>query len=162
LANGYHTIEVQASSNSGTRSDVITTEVVGTVQTPKVKASSIETGGYVTTGSRKSKETKWVQASAFNQGDKVVFRVTVKDNSGAPVSGATVKLSITGPSSTEVTSAASDAAGIAEASWQTSAPNKRNIGGTETGTYTVTVTNITASGFEWDGATTTYKTFTIN
>jgi hypothetical protein len=159
LSSGSHTIEVQASSASGTRSDVLTTTVAGSVQMPKVQASSIETGAYITSGTRKSKVTSWKTISVFTQGDKIVFRISVKGNSGTAVSGATVQLAITGPSATTLT-AASDAGGMAEASWQTSAPNKRGSGGTLQGEYTVSVTDVTASGFDWDGIEIS-KTFLI-
>ena len=59
------------------------------------------------------------------------------------------------------TSSPSDANGVAEASWVTTAPNKRGQGGTLTGTYTVSVTGVNASGYTWDGTAIT-NTFTIS
>jgi hypothetical protein len=50
-----------------------------------------------------------------------------------------------------VSSTSSDATGMAEATWQTKSPNKRGAGGTTPGTYTATVTNVTATGYTWDG-----------
>ena len=59
---------------------------------------------------------------------------------------------ITGPESATVTSAASDANGIAEATWSTSAPNRKGVGGTATGSYTATTVDVTDEGYTWDGA----------
>ncbi|HEY5668827.1 MAG TPA: hypothetical protein VIS10_02440, partial [Anaerolineales bacterium] len=77
-----------------------------------------------------------------------------------PVANATVNLQISGPENVSLTSQPSDTNGMVEVSWQTVAPNKRGQGGTTTGTYTVTVTNVTATGYTWDGVTTS-TTFTI-
>jgi hypothetical protein len=40
---------------------------------------------------------------------------------------------------------------MAEAKWQTYAPNKRGVGGTPTGPYRATLTKVSASGYLWDG-----------
>ena len=48
---------------------------------------------------------------------------------------------------------------MAEAKWQTTKPTKRG-GGTPKGTYTATTTNVTATGYTWDGLRTS-TTFTI-
>ena len=69
-------------------------------------------------------------------------------------------LSVTGPSQVDLVSGASTAYGIAEATWTTSAPNKRGQGGTPIGEYTATVTGITGNGYTWDG-TATSVTFTL-
>jgi hypothetical protein len=47
-----------------------------------------------------------------------------------------------------------EADGWAEATWNTQKPNKRGQGGTAPGDYTASVTNVTASGYYWDGVTT--------
>jgi hypothetical protein len=39
-------------------------------------------------------------------------------------------------------------------------PNKKGVGGTTLGTYTATTTNVTATGYTWDGVMTN-STFTI-
>jgi hypothetical protein len=80
----------------------------------------------------------------------------VLDHNGAPLEGATVDLSITGPSSATVSTGSSDAAGMAEGSWKTTTRK----GGTPLGTYTATTTDVTATGYEWDGVPTS-TTFEI-
>jgi hypothetical protein len=76
---------------------------------------------------------------------------------------ATVDISITGPGPDPVnlTTGLSDVNGIAEATWQTQAPNKKGVGGTTLGTYTAMTTNVTATGYTWDGLATS-TTFDIN
>ena len=69
------------------------------------------------------------------------------------MANAIVQLAIDGPSSASLTSQASDGNGMAEASWTTSAPNKRGMGGTPSGNYSVSVGNVTATGYRWDGQT---------
>jgi hypothetical protein len=119
-------------------------------QTVTSGVTSLETGFYETTGKGKNRVTTFVPSTSFAPGDTVIVRAEVFDSNGLPVEGATVDLSITGPESVTLTSGASDAAGIAEASWTTEAPNKKGIGGTAQGGYTVTVTGISGT-FPWDG-----------
>jgi hypothetical protein len=113
---------------------------------------SIDTGYY--TG--KGKNQTFVLETVFLQGDEVTFQAYVLDNNLAPVEGATVDLSISGPSSATVTTGSSDAAGMAEGSWKTTTRK----GGTPLGTYTATSTGVTAIGYEWDGVATS-TTFDI-
>ena len=94
----------------------------------------------------------WVPTSEFVQGDRAVFRGLVTDDAGAPLASASFHLEITGPETTSITSGSSDADGYAEASWPTQKPNKRGAGGTTTGNYTATVSNVTAGGHDWDGS----------
>ncbi|MFN2221877.1 MAG: hypothetical protein ACK2UH_04950, partial [Candidatus Promineifilaceae bacterium] len=118
--------------------------------------STMETGLYTGKGNART----FTPAILFTAGDDVVIHAHVVDNvSGLPLAGATVDLLITGPESLALTSAASDAAGLAEAIWNTSAA-KGNNPGTTPGTYTVTVKGIAANGYHWDGVTTS-TTFTI-
>jgi hypothetical protein len=133
---------------------VITVTPVGGGNT--VGVNSITTGYLQTTGSGKNRVTTFVQSSTIPVGENVIIRSTVVDNDG-PVSGAIVSSRITGLTTTDVTSAPSDANGIAEASWQTSTPNRKGNGGTPTGSYTVTTTNVSGS---WDGIATS-TTFTL-
>jgi hypothetical protein len=113
--------------------------------------SSVVTGVY----QGKGKNATFAVTSSFKQGDSVVVRAYVVDKStGLPVTNATVQLAIVGPVSDSVTSGPSDAAGVAEASWRTQAPNKHGQGGTPTGPYAVTVTSVAASGHTWDGVET--------
>jgi len=116
----------------------------------------METGIY--TGKGKAKT--YTPQSSFSAGDGVVIRATVVDGvTGLPVADATVDLLITGPESLTLTTGPSDASGMAEAIWQTKAPGKKNPG-TALGDYTVQTKNVTATGYHWDGVTTSI-TFTI-
>jgi hypothetical protein len=118
--------------------------------------SAMETGFY--TGKGKSKT--YTSSDTFNAGDGVVIRAYVVDNvTGLPVADATVDLLITGPESLTLVTGPSNAAGMAEATWQTKAPGKRNPG-TTPGAYTVQTANVTAAGYHWDGVQTS-TTFTI-
>ncbi|UCD98520.1 MAG: fibronectin type III domain-containing protein, partial [Chloroflexota bacterium] len=110
-------------------------------------ASTMETGIY--TGKGKTKT--YAPLSAFLVGDGVVIRVYVVDGvTGLPLADATVDLLITGPESLTLLTGPSDANGMAEATWQTKAPGKRNPG-TAPGIYSVEVKGITAAGYHWDG-----------
>jgi hypothetical protein len=115
-----------------------------------VGVTTLTTGKYVTSGSGKNKTTTFSPISTFKRGETVVIRATVKDSLGAVVANATVQLAVSGASSVDLTSGPSNASGIAEAKWTTTAPNKRGQGGTPPGSYTVTVTNVTATGYQWD------------
>ncbi|MGD2050301.1 MAG: hypothetical protein PVH03_12430, partial [Chloroflexota bacterium] len=108
----------------------------------------------------KGKDKTFTLQTIFNVGDSVVIRATVVDNvTGLPVADATVDLLITGPESVSLVTGLSDANGIAEATWNTQAP-KGNNPGTTSGTYTVQVKGVTATGYHWDGVMTS-TTFTI-
>ena len=69
-------------------------------------------------------------------------------------------IQITGPQTVSLTTGPSNGAGIAEATWQTMKSNKKGVGCKTPGSYTATTTNVTASGYTWDGVMTTAK-FTI-
>jgi hypothetical protein len=127
----------------------------------RVGVSAIETGRYETTGKGKDKVTIFVVTGTFSPGDGVVIRAIVTDAStGLPLSNATVEIRIDGPESLTLTAGPSDGDGIATVTWQTEAPNKRGQGGTTPGTYTVTVTSVSAAGYAWDEVMAT-TTFTI-
>jgi hypothetical protein len=122
--------------------------------------TGIETGKWITTGKGKNQATLFELTTTFNVGDAVVIRVYVVDVAlGAPVSDATVvpELIETGellnPRQTDVN-------GMAEFVWQTQKGTKQNPG-TNPGTYTVRVTDVTATGYFWDGVKTTSNQFTI-
>jgi len=89
-----------------------------------------------------------------------VVRAYVQDDQNKPLANATVDINITGPVTVSLITGPSDAAGIAEATWSTSKPNKKGVGGTPLGTYSATTVNVTADGYTWDGITTA-TTFTI-
>jgi VCBS repeat-containing protein len=101
----------------------------------------------------KGKNRIFVPEVLFAPGDTVVIRATV-ESGGQPVPNATVTLDIAGRDGAVITSGPSDANGIAEASWNTSATNKKGNGGTAPGSYTVTTINVEATGFTWDGVPT--------
>jgi 3',5'-cyclic AMP phosphodiesterase CpdA len=152
LAEGEHTIEVQAATASGIRSNIITVYVerqqlplAGVVDAPVI-------GKYVITGTKKNKVTTFLQTSTFKQGEGVVIRANVIDvKTQAPLSNATVQITISGPQTLVLTSSPISSNGTAEVQWNTSAPNRRGVGGTLPGSYTATVTNVSASGYSWDG-----------
>ena len=121
-----------------------------------VSATALETGLYVTTGKGKNAITTWTLSSTFSAGDTVTVRARVVDKStGLPLANATADFAISGPQNLTLTSGPSDADGFAEASWKTSTPNKRGIGGTPTGSYSVTLTGVTLSGYSWDSGSLT-------
>jgi hypothetical protein len=119
--------------------------------------SAIETGIYTGKGKTKTYEP----LTLFTAGDGVVIRALVlaPPVTGSPLPDATVELLITGPESLTLVTGVSDAAGIAEVTWQTQAQRKNNPG-TAPGDYTVQTKGVTATGYHWDGLTTT-TTFTI-
>ena len=121
-------------------------------------AEPLQSGKWVTEGKGKNTTTTFVVTADFLAGDEIVIRAAVRNESGNPVPGATVSLTISGPESAALLSGPSDADGSAEAAWQTQAPNRKGSGGTAAGSYTVTVTGVTASGYVWDGvpASTTF------
>ena len=148
LASGEHTIEVQATTSSGTRSDTVRVNVQGTVPQLIAGVTTLQTGKY------QKRTTNLITESTFKQGDSIVFRATVMNSGGKPLPNATVKIAISGSQSLTISTGPSDLNGVADGIWKTSAPNKRGSGGTPIGQYTGTVTGVTASGYNWDGVTT--------
>ena len=109
--------------------------------------STLETGIY--TG--KGRDKVYTPTTTYIAGNGVVIRAYVVDGvTGLPVADATVDLLITGPESLTLVTGLSDASGMAEATWNTQAPRKNNIG-TLPGAYTVEVKGVTATGYHWDG-----------
>ena len=144
-------------------SDILCATPTQPGQAEFIGVDTLATGKWVREGKGKNATETFVITDAFVQGDGVVIQATVT-NSGTPVSGATVSIAISDPESVTVvtlTSGPSDANGVAEVTWNTSAPNKKGQGGTATGPYTATVAGVTASGFTWDQAA-TGETFTIS
>ena len=123
-------------------------------------AEPLQTGKWVKQGKGKTATTVFVSTDAFVQGDGVVIQATVKDKGGAPVPGATVTIAISGLESAELTTGPSDATGLAEATWNTQAPNRKGQGGTTTGSYTAKTSGVSASGYVWDQVQTSV-TFTL-
>ncbi len=114
----------------------------------EVGVDSLDTGKY----SGRRKHQIFTITQDFIQGDTVILRAHVKDNSGQNVAGANVEIAITGL--VTPLSCVSDSQGVAETSWSTRAPNKRGRGGTAPGTYQATVTQVTGSGYAWDNVKT--------
>ena len=76
-------------------------------------------------------------------GDKhLLVTVTLEDGAGAPVEGASVSVTISGPKSATDT-------GITDALGEVTF----SISNAPSGTYTTTMTDVTAIGFTWDGTT---------
>jgi len=116
------------------------------------KAGSIETGRLVTSGKGKNQVTSFVVDSIFSQGETVVLRALLLDSADQPLSGASFTAAVSGPSTAAVSSGSADAQGYATATWDTTAPRK-NKDGTPTGSYTATITGVSAGGYTWDGVT---------
>jgi len=117
-----------------------------------ISATSLETGSYVKSGKGKNSTTVWVVATTFSAGDSIVIRVRMVDQAtGLPLSNAVADFAISGPQSLSLTTGPSDADGYAEATWKTSTPNKRGVGGTPTGNYSASVSNVVLDGYNWDG-----------
>ncbi len=78
------------------------------------------------------------ETNLFTAGDAVVIRgvVTLSD---AALAGASVTVTI--DANTEL-SAMSDEQGNFEVIWETTAPNKKGVGGTDPGDYTAVVTSV--------------------
>jgi hypothetical protein len=154
---GVYTASFTATDDAGASCAPATIQVTVTAVGggPETGVTGMETGYY----SGKGKNQAFTAVDTFVQGDTVIIRSTVLDSDGQPVSGATVTTDISRPAGVTLT-ATSDASGVAEASWNTQAPNKRGQGGTATGSYTATTSDVTADGYAWDGVPTS-ATFTL-
>jgi hypothetical protein len=109
----------------------------------------------------KGKNQQW-KGSPIPVGETVVIKALVIDTTAilqTPIANATVEITIGGPETITLNSGPSDADGWAEATWNTKAPGRKNPG-TTLGNYTATTTNVTATGYHWDGVTTS-TTFDI-
>ena len=110
--------------------------------------------------SGKGQKRQFVLTDLFAAGETIVVRAHVADANGNPIANATVEITIGGPETVTLNSNPSAADGWAEATWQTQKPNKKGQGGTAPGLYTASTTNVTVSGYHWNGVTTN-ATFTI-
>jgi hypothetical protein len=114
--------------------------------------SQLQTGKVETLGKGKNQTITFTLTDVFIAGDAVGIRALVVDaNTGLPPANTVVDLSIVGPESVALTTSPSDASGIAEAIWKTSAGNRKGHGPTTSGSYTARVTNVTVDGYTWDG-----------
>ena len=114
-------------------------------------AADLVSGQWIKEGKGKNATLTFVLSTSFLQGDSIVFRAQITDETGLPIRNASFDIEITGPESVSITSAASDDNGMAEANWNTQAPNKKGQGGTATGDYTATVVGVAASNYSWNG-----------
>ena len=73
LASGEHTIEVQASTASGVRTDTVKVNVQATVPQQTAGVASLVTGKYV------KRTTNLTPGSLFAPGDSIVFRATINE-----------------------------------------------------------------------------------
>jgi hypothetical protein len=128
----------------------------------RVGVSELVTGYYIVSGKGNNQTKTFYEATEFKPGEGVVIRAYVVDTAtGDAVANASVELTITGPESVKLNSSSSDSSGMAEAVWQTKAPNKQGAGGTKTGAYNAAVSNVSATGYTWNGAATA-TTFTLD
>jgi hypothetical protein len=126
-----------------------------------VQVSQPVSGVLQTSGNGKNATVTFTPGDFFSQGDDIGLRITVVDDeTGLPVSGATVDFDVTGPETVSLISAPSDANGVAEAIWSTQGPNKKGQGGTATGSYQAAVSDVLAAGYAWNGVP-QQVTFTI-
>ena len=117
--------------------------------------ATLSTGRYEMSGKGKNATTTFVETASFAIGDAVTVRATVLDETtGLPISNATVTIVISGPESTTLTTGPSDANGVADATWNTQAPNRKGNGGTAAGSYTAATADVAAAGYDWDGVVT--------
>lgn len=131
LSDGAHTITASVVDSAGLEGSAVATVAVGTT-TPFVGTVSVSSISYASSGGR--------------LGDKhLIVEVQLIDGSGAAVSGASVSVEITN-STQGVTSSGqntTDSSGVAAFEWKNA----------NSGTYSVLVTGVSASGLEWDGQT---------
>ncbi len=157
---GIYTVSLSVTGPGGIDTETKMNYITVT-QPPQIGAHALETGKYEITGKGRNRTKTFIQTDSFIQGDAVIIRAYVKDTStNSPLANATVNISITGPSNINLVTGPSNTSGIAEAQWKTSKPNKKGIGGTPTGLYSATITNVTATGYTWDGVVTNTR-FTI-
>jgi hypothetical protein len=116
-------------------------------------ASPLETGKWVKSGKGKNATTTFVNTTIFAPGDGVVIQGYVVGSEG-PISGARAQLDIRDETGSRVIGLVSETStqnGSFQVTWATSKPNKKGVGGTDTGSYTAVVTYVDIGGFSWDG-----------
>jgi hypothetical protein len=161
LTNGqeycYKVTAYDATCESGYSNIVCATPQNQGQTTDPAGVTAMETGIWTGKGNNQT----FTLTDAFVQGDEITVRAQVLDGvTGLSIANATVEIVIGGPETVTLNSNPSAADGWAEATWQTRQPNKKGQGGTTPGSYTASTTNVTASGYHWDGVTTS-TTFTI-
>jgi len=150
---GSYTVSLSVTGQGGGTDVETKMDYINVTEQYEAGVASLESGYYSGRGKNKSFQA----GTQFSQGDEVVIQAQIDDSNGAHVAGAVVELYIDGPSSVSLTTGPSNSDGIAEAKWNTSAPKgKKGTGGTPTGDYTVSVNNVTVSGYVWDLVAVTY------
>jgi hypothetical protein len=114
-----------------------------------VGVNSIQSGLY----SGKGKNITFSATNIFTAGDDVTILGQVMEENDLPLAGATVTIMISGPESASLTGM-SDENGVAELTWQTQSPKRKGTGGTISGDYTATTSDVVADGYSWDGVQT--------
>jgi hypothetical protein len=147
LNQGRHTLEVIASTGSGTGGDSISVGVGHNMEPPQIGVAFHEIGAFSAIG--RDKNIIFRQAF-FQPGDDIVIRLMVADEEGIPVPDAVIQIGISGPEAQFLTSAPSDSEGMTEVVWPTSAPGRQEDG-TALGIYSATVSSVAVSGYMWDG-----------
>jgi hypothetical protein len=112
--------------------------------------TGLETGTWLVAGNGKNATRTFVLSAEFVQGDEIVFRALITDDSGLPVKNASFELTISGPETVAIASGTSDTTGVATATWVTQAPNRKGQGGTLTGVYSASLSGLNANSYSWD------------
>lgn len=131
LSDGTHTVTAQVTDAGGKTSSDSITIIVGT---PPVAGNSVGVDDITYLGS-----------GGKNNDRHLTVSVHVSDDSGNDVNGATVSISLTNGASTWTATGTTSSNGSVGFTLKNS----------PSGTYTTTVTNVSASGLTWDGLTPT-------
>jgi hypothetical protein len=113
--------------------------------------STLETGRRVKSRWGKKAKSSFRKTTRFSTGDTVVIRLQILDADGVAAPNAVIHLQVAGPETFDLDSTKSDENGYAQAFWQTERRNWLNSNGTPVGTYTIGITGLSSSEFEWDG-----------
>lgn len=111
--------------------------------------NSVQVGLY----SGKGKNVTFTATNIFNIGDDVTILAQAIDGNDQPLAGATISMVISGPESATLTGISNES-GVAELTWQTQSPKRKGDGGTTSGNYTATTSDVVADGYSWDGVQT--------
>ncbi|MDI6854858.1 MAG: S8 family serine peptidase [Deltaproteobacteria bacterium] len=131
---GTYTATLTVTDNQGATGFTSETITVSEPQTAKVGVDQLLTG-------KLDRKGNFAATSNFKLGQTVYLRSHVATSEGTSIAGATVQIAITGPDSTSISSGPTDGTGYVQKPY---APPKK-------GTYTATVTGVTANGYSWDG-----------
>jgi hypothetical protein len=124
----------------------------------------VKTGKWITQGKGKDATTTFNSTKSFTAGDAIVIQAHVVSEDSVALPNAIVTITIkdhNGVTLATLDTGPSNANGEAEVTWQTQKPNKRGQGGTPSGVYSAETTNLSVSGYEWNGVKTN-TTFCID